>query len=229
MKNTKALVKLSALAAMLASMTTVAHAAIVISEVNPTGSSATYAADWFELTNTGTSAIDISGWKVDDNSNSSALAVALRGISSIGAGQSIVFLEGNASGSTDTTLDANFKAAWFGSNVPAGFLIGNYGGAGVGLSNSADALNIFDSTGTLVTRVNFGASTAGYTFNNDAGLNNVTISTLSSVGVNGAFLSANGAEVGSPSAVPIPAALPLFMSAFGLLGALAKRRRKTAV
>lgn len=229
MKSLKTLVKLSALSAVLASMTTVAHAAIVISEVNPTGSSSAYSADWFELTNNGTSTIDISGWKIDDNSNSASLAVALRGISTIGAGQSVVFLESNASGSNDATIDANFKTAWFGANAPVGFLIGNYGGAGVGFSNSADAVNIFDNTGALVTRVNFGASTAGFTFNNDAGLNNVTISTLSSIGVNGAFLSANGAEVGSPSAVPIPAALPLFMSAFGLMGALAKRRRKTAI
>lgn len=228
MKNLKAFAKISALAAVLAATTTSAYAGIIISEVNPTGSSTAYAADWFELTNTGTSAVDISGWKMDDNSNSFLSAVALRGITTIGAGQSIIFLEGNASGSTDATVDANFKTAWFGSNVPAGFLIGNYGGSGVSLSNSADAVNIFDNTGTLVTRVNFGASTSGFTFNNAAGLNNVTISTLSSVGVNGALLSANGAEVGSPSAVPIPAALPLFMSAFGLIGALAKRRRKAA-
>lgn len=229
MKILKTFAKISALAAVLTSTTTAAYAGIIISEVNPTGSSTAYAADWFELTNTGSSAVNISGWKMDDNSNSSSSAVALRGITTIGAGQSIVFLEGNASGSNDATLNANFKTAWFGANVPVGFLIGNYGGSGVGLSNSADAVNIFDSTGALVTRVNFGASSAGVTFNNDAGLNNATISTLSSIGVNGALLSANGAEVGSPSAVPIPAALPLFMSAFGLMGALAKRRRKTAV
>lgn len=229
MKNLKTFAKMSALAAVLAAATTAAHAGIIISEIDANGSSASYGADWFELTNTGTSAIDISGWKIDDNSNSFSAAIALRGITSIGAGQSIVFLESNTSGSNDATLDASFKTAWFGSNVPAGFLIGNYGGSGVGLSGTADAVNIFNSAGSLITRVDFGASTTGFTFDNKTGLNNVTISTLSSVGVNGAFLSTNGAEVGSPSAVPIPAALPLFMSAFGFIGALAKRRRKTAI
>ena len=66
---------------------------VAITEVSPTGSSASYGADWFELTNTGSSALDITGWKMDDNSNSFAASVALRGVTSIAAGQSVVFLE----------------------------------------------------------------------------------------------------------------------------------------
>lgn len=206
-----------------------AHAALIISEIDPTGSStSTYAADWFELTNTGTTAIDISGWKIDDNSNSFSNAVALRGVTSIGAGQSAIFLESTTSASTtDTTINNAFIAAWFGANTPSNLLIGNYGGSSVGLSASSDAVNIFNGTGTLITRVDFGTATAGRTFDNSAGLNNVTISTLSTVGVNGAFTAANGAEIGSPSAVPLPAALPLFMSALGLFGGAARARRSS--
>lgn len=226
MNTCKQMFKLSALAAAFVFSSSALHANIIISEIDPTGSSATYAADWFELTNTGTSAVDISGWKMDDNSNAFGSSVALRGITSIAAGQSVIFLEGNTSGSTDATLNNAFKTAWFGSNTPAGFLIGNYGGSGVGLGNTGDAVNIFDSAGTLITNVQFGASTAGFTFDNKAGLNNTSISTLSAVGINGAKLSASGAEVGSPGAVPLPAALPLLISAFGLLGG-ARRLRRT--
>ena len=47
-----------------------------------------YTGDWFELTNTGGAAVDIAGWKMDDNSDSSGLAVALNGVTSIPAGRS---------------------------------------------------------------------------------------------------------------------------------------------
>jgi hypothetical protein len=205
-----------------------AHAAIIISEVSPWSSGdSSYAADWFELTNTGTTAVDITGWKVDDNSNASASALLLRGVTSIGAGQSAIFLESTASASSsDTTIDNAFKLAWFGSNIPAGFLIGNYGGSGIGFSTGGDAVNIFNASNTLITRIDFGASTTGRTFDNSAGLNNATISTLSSVGVHGAFTSANGAEIGSPGVVPLPGALPLLMSAVGLIGGMRLRRAR---
>ncbi len=174
--------------------------AVVISEVYPAGSSnGTYNADWFEVTNTGPSAVDITGWKVDDNSNSSALAAPLRGLTSIPAGKSAVFFEGLADGSTDATITAAFSTAWFGSpTLPSGFLIGAYGGPGVDLDNAGDAVNLFDSVNGTQASVSFGVGTAGQTFDNTIGLNNTTISTLSVAGLNGSLLSSNGAETGSP-------------------------------
>jgi Lamin Tail Domain len=188
MKKMKSLQKLLlGLAALLMASVAPVHADIIISEVAPYASGNTvYAADWFELTNTGSSAVNITGWKMDDNSNSFAAAVALRGVTSINPGQSVIFIESNASGSTDSTIDSSFKSAWFGSNVPAGLLIGNYGGSGVGLSTSSDAVNIFNSSGSLMANVSFNASTTGKTFDNAAGLNNATLTQLSAVGVNGA-------------------------------------------
>lgn len=171
--------------------------AALISEVNPTGSSSSYGADWFEVTNTGTSALDITGWKIDDSSNALANAAALRGVTSIPAGKSAVFLEGLANASTDATLISSFSTAWFGSAVPpADVLIGTYGGSGLGLSSGGDAVNLFDANGASVTGVAFGAATTGVTFDNTAGV--ASLSTLSAIGTNGAFLSANGAETGSP-------------------------------
>lgn len=92
-----------------------ASAAIVISEVDAAGSASGsgYSADWFELTNTGSTAVSISGWKMDDNHDSFSAADALTGVSSIAAGQSVVFLE--STGSTPATVNANFESVWFGS------------------------------------------------------------------------------------------------------------------
>jgi hypothetical protein len=71
-----------------------ALADIVISEVDPAGSgNKSYSADWFELTNTGAAAVSITGWKMDDSGDSFAAAVALTGVSSIAAGQTVVFIE----------------------------------------------------------------------------------------------------------------------------------------
>ena len=141
-----------ALAATLCAVSA-ARADIVITEVDPSGSagsSNTYNADWFELTNTGLSAVDITGWKMDDSSHTFSSAVGLRGVTSIAPGQSVVFAEGLADGSTDATIDANFESFWFDGSVPAGFTIGNYGGSGVGLSQTADEVNIYDSAGNQV-------------------------------------------------------------------------------
>jgi hypothetical protein len=171
---------------------------VVVTEVAPWGSgNAPYAADWFELTNTGAAAVNITGWKMDDNSDSFALAVALNGVTSIAPGQSVVFIEG-----TSTTA-ASFTSTWFGASPPGGFTIGTYSGSGVGLSTGGDAVNIFDSTGAAVTGVTFGVSDATspfQSFDNSAGASGA-ISTLSAAGVNGAFLAPDGIEIGSPGTV----------------------------
>src|SRR4029077_21132393 len=79
---------------------------------------------------------------------------------------------------------------------------GTYSGSGIGLGNG-DSLNLFDAAGNRVSGISFGTASAAATFDTTAALGSSTlplptVSTLSVAGVNGAFLSSNGAETGSP-------------------------------
>ncbi len=253
-------------AGAFAAAATSASAAIIITEVDPFGSNGSdgYSADWFEMTNTGTAAVNVSGWSMVDNhaaSNTSnpyatgatistgnltggnatfgAALLTLAGSSqSIGAGQSAIFLESSAGASSSSTIISSFETAWFGSNVPANFLVGTYNdGTNYGLSQTADMVNIFSgsaATSSLVASVAVGADggTPVSTFDNAAGLNNATLTQKSVAGVNGAFVSANGLEVGSPgtiSPVPLPGTLGLLLSALGAVGVAVGLKTRRAV
>lgn len=217
---------LGVVAILLAAAAGLANADVRITEVAPWSSgNSPVGADWFELTNFGASAIDVTGWKMDDSSSSFASAVALNGISSLAVGQSVIFVEGSAGTAT------SFISNWFGAGpAPA---VGYYSGSGIGLSTSGDAVSIFKSTGSLEANVTFGVadSTAPYqTFDNAAGLNNTAISQLSAVGTNGAFVAANSAvEIGSPgiiSGVPEPESYAMLLAGLGLLSAVARNRQR---
>jgi hypothetical protein len=201
-----AVASLAALSALTWSTAEPAHAAgvggIIISEVAPWGSgSSSYTSDWFEVTNTSVVAVDITGWKFDDNSNAFVSSVALNGITSIAAGESVIFMET----AVPATTIAAFTASWFPGGAPAGLQVGSYTGSGVGLSTAGDAVNVFNAAGVLQAKVVFGASSAAApfaTFDNGAGLDNVTISTLSVAGVAGGQLVASTpAAIGSPGAI----------------------------
>jgi hypothetical protein len=80
-----------------AAIATVASANLRITEaMSSSNGNGTPTSDWFELTNYGSSAVSISGLKVDDNSYNFAVSVALSGITSIGAGESVIFIESAA-------------------------------------------------------------------------------------------------------------------------------------
>ena len=169
---------------------------LFVSEVAPWSSGSVVGGDWFELTNTTGMTIDLTGWRMDDNSQSFALGAALSGVTSIAPGESVIFVEG-----TSTTAQT-FINTWFGGTAPAGFKIGTYSGSGVGLSGTTDQVNVYNADGVLKANVLFGASTTGKSFDNAAALNNATISALSSVGTNGAFIAANDpTETGSPGEI----------------------------
>ena len=150
---------------------------VAITEVAPWQQRRSYiAADWFEVTNTSANAVNITGWKMDDNSNSFAAAVPLSGITSIAPGESVIFLE---SDSPSTVVPA-FKTLWFGANPPAGLQVGIYSGSGVGLEHEQRRRQPLQQRPAVFVQasVNFGASPAVPslpTFDNAAALGNVTI------------------------------------------------------
>jgi len=209
--------------AVLAFGASAVQAQIRITEVAPWSSgNSPLGADWFELTNFGGAAVDVTGWRVDDSSAAFGSSLALNGITSIAAGESVIYLE-NAS-----SLASEFKTLWFGASAPAGLQVGYYSGSGIGLSTGGDGLNIYTGGGALQASVSFGVTGAGPTYptlDNTAGLTG-SISTFSAVGVNGAFTAfGNSLEIGSPGvAVPEPATALLVLGAVGCAG-LARRRR----
>lgn len=204
-----------------------AQAQVRITEVAPWSSAnSPVGADWFEVTNFGATTQSLAGWKMDDNSFLSSAAVALNGGISLAAGESAIFVEG-----TSVTATA-FVTNWFGGTAPAGFKIGTYSGGGVGLSSTADGVILFDASNVQQARVSFGASptvSPFATFDNSAGLDVVTLSTLSSVGLNGAFQVVGGVtEIGSPgvvTAVPEPGVYAMMLAGLMMAGGIARRRR----
>ena len=174
--------------------------------------------DWFEVTNYGSSAVDITGWRMDDNSFAFANSVLLSGITSIAAGESVIFIEGTAA---DV---AGFTSFWGG---PSGVSVGYYSGSGVGFSSSGDGVVLFNATGTETTaRATFGAATTGSSFYFDLAPNNVGI--VSTVGTIGTQLtiatSGSVVNIGSlGTAIGIPA--PGVVALIGIAGIASRRRR----
>lgn len=181
---------------------TLAYPPVIVSEIAPwsSGNSAV-AEDWIELTNTTDAAIDITGWKVDDGSNSFAAGGVIGGISVIEPGESVILLL-EVTAAEIAAKSAAFIDTWFGGTAPAGLQIAYVDASGLGLGSGGDAVNLYDAAGTPQTSVTFGASPAGpvfASFDNAAGLEAAAISQLSVEGTYGAFAAANNPnEIGSP-------------------------------
>jgi hypothetical protein len=181
------------LAAALTPLTIQAQIRITEVESSENGSNK---ADWWELTNFGSSPVDITGWRMDDNSASFASSVSLSGITLIGAGESVAFFE--VAGSTPLTVQG-FQDWW---GLTTAIQVGTYTGSGVGLSSTADAVNLYDSVGDLIDSVSFGAATKGVTFGWDPATS--AFGGLSQLGVNGAFAAPQDGDIGSPGLIPEP-------------------------
>jgi hypothetical protein len=198
--------------------------------------------DWWEATNYGSSAVDITGWKVDDSSFTFGLSVALNGITSINAGESVAFLETNTLDSgTVATLISSFRTFWGGSGTSA--QIGYYAGSGIGFSSNGDGVVMFSGTGAETTpRVMFGAATTGSSFyyGYDAAGDpttspntNAIVSTVGTLDGQLTFASATTLpqNIGSPgtavvTAVPEPSSVALLVIGAGAGATLVLRRAR---
>ena len=148
------------------------HAAGIIRITEVQSSSGTGGtADWFEITNYGTAAVDITNWKMDDNSWNYAASAAIVPYTMgtdpawtlLQPGESAVLVESVLPG---TTVPA-FKTFWNLGPDQANVRnpkLGTYYTSGVSFSSGGDGVIVFDSTGTEVTRISFGAATTGSTF-----------------------------------------------------------------
>ena len=204
--------KIIIIISLMAASLTGAQAALIITEVMSSSGGGT--PDWFEVTNTGTSAVDITDFRFDDGSKNFGLSVPLVGVTSIAAGQSVVFLETSA---PETIIPA-FRTYWGGSATTA--VIGSYTGAGVGLSSLSDAAMIFGTSEISVASVDFGAATTGSSFGYDLASypNQNGFGGISVNGSNGAFISANAlGNIGSPGVAFFPSEVPE-PSRLGFLG-----------
>ncbi len=195
------------LSAIFIALTSVSFAQGIlrITEVMSSGSTA----DWFELTNIGNASVDITGYKVDDNSFNFANSAFLNGVTTIAAGESVIFGE-----SGSATFATDFRTFW---GLSENIQVGTYSGSGLGFSSSGDGTIIFDATGTEVSRVSFGAATANFSFYygyNADGTFNPTYVGMSNVGLVSAvgeietqttFTSADiAANVASPGNAILP-------------------------
>jgi hypothetical protein len=139
-------------------------------------------ADWIELTNLGSTAVDITGWKVDDNSYAFATALELTGVTSIPAGKSVIFMESAA-----PTTDIPALKAFWGTSMD-NISVGSYTGSGIGLSSTGDGAIIFKADQSEITRVSFptAATTTGksfyFSYNADgSSVDNAVVSSLGTI------------------------------------------------
>jgi hypothetical protein len=155
--------------------------------------------DWFELSNLGNFPVNLFGYRVDDSHNSIVQSAPVTTKTIIHPSESVVFVQ-------DMTPD-QFRT-WWGTNLSANVQIIDYSGAGQGLSGSGDEVHIWNAAATdnsdQVTAVGFSAAPAGATFGFDldfldqSGFDGFTLTTA---GVDGAFVATIGGDVGSPGAI----------------------------
>jgi hypothetical protein len=203
--------------------------------------------DWFELTNYGTTSINISGWSMADASSSYNTSVALNGVTTIAVNESVVFLEVQTLASTEI---AAFRSFWGGSATTA--KIGWY--SGNALQRSGDGIVIKDTGGAEQTpRTAFGQATNGqsfywaYTATGDFYLGSGTNGLLSTVGtiagVSGGisqttfsstspppspFTVTNLGSPGTAAVVPEPSTYAMALAGLFCGGVSMWRRRKWA-
>ncbi len=163
--------------------------------------------DFWELSNFGNSAIDLTGYRFNDadatlggDANSSVFSGVI-----IAPGESIVFAQ---TGTTVVTNRDDFIAWWGATNVPAMLQVIFY--TGNGQSSSGDSIVLWDATATsdsdYLDRADFGEATRGRSFTYDT---NGVHGTLSTNGIRKAFKAVTSDDEGSPGTNSGPVTLAI--------------------
>lgn len=195
-----------------------AQAQLAITEVHSsqsTNGTVALKADWWELTNFGATPADVTGFRFNDSTGGLTTAAITVESLVLEPGESVIFLEQNATTSQPTATD--FRT-WWGASLPAAARVFTYTTNGIGLGSGGDALTLWNATVAdetqWVDRVEFGAATAGTTFTFDPTTG--FFGALSTNGVGGAVEAADGGDVGSPGTTPGPIALSIATPPAGL-------------
>jgi uncharacterized repeat protein (TIGR01451 family) len=149
--------------------------------------------EFFELTNTGSTPIDLTGWSFDDNTRTSG-SFSLSALGVVNAGESVIVTE---------AADVNvFRTAW---NIPTTVKI--IGGSNQGLGR-ADEINIYDNNGLLVDRLTYDDQTiagsvrtqnvSAWTGSANLGKNDAAKWQLSVVGDAQSSVRSAGNDIGNP-------------------------------
>jgi plastocyanin/DNA/RNA endonuclease YhcR with UshA esterase domain len=149
--------------------------------------------DWFEITNYGTTPVDLAGFSWDDDSEVPGTVVLPSVV--INAGQTVVVWMGN-------TLDLDmFKANWGinGSSDVTVITADDMIGTPPGLGQGGDAVVLYDTSATPIEicKAAYASAAAGISVEFDT---NCTYLGNAVIGVRGAYAS-NGNDVGSPGNV----------------------------
>ena len=194
----------SGVATSLASLMVRAKPDLRITEVlsSTAAGAAVPTSDWWELTSFETQPVNLSGWQFNDNAGGLTDPFVIGSDVILGPGESMVFAEGLSL--------AAFRAWWGLTNLPAGLQVVNYSGNGLSLGAAGDGLRLWANQpldlNDTVASVDFGAATAGVTFNYDP----VTaqFGGVSQLGVNGVVRAEQSNDLGSPGRILAPVVGP---------------------
>jgi hypothetical protein len=159
--------------------------------------------DYWELTNFGTNAVDLSGYGFRDANPRHDINRAPFAQLVIGPGESIIFFQWDGSNKSPVTNPDQFREWWGDANLPATLRCRTYEEPGFS-GWDGDAVRLFDLNDRVIDSVEFTRARLGRAFCYDIATGEFGV--LSSVGVGGAFHAALAEDIGSPGITsgPVP-------------------------